>query len=139
MVAPFSGGCLCGAVRYAVSAEPVAFMLCHCRDCQYASGCEPAAVVVVPKPAFRLTQGKPKGYAVKGESGNEVERQFCPDCGTPLFSALAGMAQLWAIKAGSLDDPSWLKPTAFLWTKSAQPWAHRDPALPGFEKQPPSA
>lgn len=136
MVAPFSGGCLCGAVRYEVTAEPVAFMLCHCRDCQYMSGGEPAAVVVVPKQAFALTKGTVKRYAVKGESGHTVTRQFCGECGTPLFSELEGMPHLWAIKAGSLDDPSWLKPTAFLWSKSAQPWAHKDAAVPSFEKGP---
>jgi hypothetical protein len=136
MVAPFSGGCLCGKVRYEVASEPVAFMICHCRDCQYVSGGEPAAVVVVPKPAFRLVKGTVKGFAVKGESGAEVERQFCPDCGTPLFSRLGAMPQLWAIKAGSMDDSSWLKPTAFLWTHSAQPWAHHDSALKSFDKGP---
>src|ERR1051326_1424238 len=118
MVAPFSGGCLCGAVRYEVTAEPVAFMLCHCRDCQYISGGEPAAVGVV------------------AAGGNAVVRQFCGECGTPLFSGLETMPHLKVIKAGSLDDPSWLKPTAFLWTKSAQPWAHMDAAVPSFEKQP---
>ena len=136
MVAPFEGGCACKAVRYAVSSEPVAFMLCHCRDCQYASGGEPAAVVVVPKPAFKLTKGEIKNYATKGDSGNTVTRQFCAECGTPLFSALEGNPGLWAIKAGSLDDPSWLKPTAYLWKTSAQPWAHLDPNIHAFDKQP---
>ncbi|HTQ13110.1 MAG TPA: GFA family protein [Rhizomicrobium sp.] len=138
MVAPFAGGCLCGAVRYESAAEPVAFMLCHCRDCQYISGGEPAAVAVVPKAAFRVCQGEPelRTYAVAGESGKKVTRAFCGTCGTPLFSDLEGMPHLWAIKAGSMDDPSWLKPTAFIWTRSAQPWAHLDPALPKFEKQP---
>jgi hypothetical protein len=132
----FKGRCLCGAVTYESSADPAAFMLCHCRDCQYISGGEPAAVVVVPRTAFKLTKGAVKGYSLKGESGNSVVRQFCPECGTPLFSGLEGMAHLWAIKAGTMDDPSALKPTAFIWTKSAQPWAHLDKAYPSFEKQP---
>ena len=132
----FKGRCLCGSTAYESSADPVAFMLCHCRDCQYVSGGEPAAVVVVPKDAFALTKGEVKGFAVKGESGKLVERQFCPTCGTPMFSALKGMPDLWAIKAGTMDDASKLKPTAFIWTKSAQPWAHLDKAMPSFERQP---
>ena len=132
----FSGGCACGAVRYTVSSEPVAFMLCHCRDCQFASGGEPAAVVVVPRAAFEMTQGTVKRYAKTSEAGNTVTRQFCPECGTPMFSELGGNPDLWVVKAGTLDDPGWLKPTAFLWTGSAQPWAHLDPALRAFEKQP---
>ena len=138
MPAPFEGGCLCGAVRFEVSSEPVAFMLCHCRDCQYFAGGEPAAIVVASRPDFSLKQGHPKGYTVKGESGNEVECQFCPECGTSLFERLGGMPHLWGIMAGTLDDPGWLKPTAFLWQKSAQPWAHRDPSIHAFEKGPQS-
>jgi hypothetical protein len=132
----FKGRCLCGAVAYESSAEPVAFMLCHCRDCQYISGGEPAAVVVIPKPAFRLTKGTVKSFRVTGDSGAGVVRQFCQACGTPMFSELEGNPQLWAVKAGTMENPSGLKPTAFLWTKSAQPWAHSDKAIPGFEKQP---
>ncbi len=135
----FKGRCLCGSVRYESSADPVAFMLCHCRDCQYVSGGEPAAVVVVPKSAFKLTKGSIKGFSVKAESGKLVERQFCPVCGTPMFSSLEGMPDLWAVKAGTMDDSSSLKPTAFIWTKSAQPWAHLDRSYPAFERQPPAA
>jgi hypothetical protein len=132
----FKGRCLCGAVTYESTAEPLAFVLCHCRDCQYISGGEPAAVIVIPKPAFKLTKGQLKRYAVTADSGARVVREFCPECGTSMFAAAEGEPDLWAIKAGTLDDPSKLKPTAFLWTKSAQPWAHLDQAIPGFEKQP---
>ena len=132
----FKGHCLCGAVHYESSADPVAFMLCHCRDCQYISGGEPAAVVVIPKTSFSLTQGSVKSFMVTGDSGSKVVRQFCPECGTPMFSGLDANPQLWAIKAGTMDDPTGLKPTAFLWARSAQPWAHKDPAIHAFEKQP---
>lgn len=133
MVAPFQGGCACKAIRYEVSAEPLAFVLCHCRDCQYVSGGEPAAVVVVPTSAFTLTKGAPTGWTTRADSGNEVTRQFCGQCGAPLFTVMRNPA-VWAIKAGSLDDPSWLTPSAFLWRVSAQPWAHMDPTLPAFDK-----
>lgn len=132
----FKGRCLCGAVTYESSEEPVAFMLCHCRDCQYISGGEPAAVAVVAKPAFKLTKGEVKSFSVTGDTGSKVVRQFCAECGTPMFSALEANPQLWAIKAGTMEDPSRLKPTAFLWMKSAQPWAHKDPAIRAFDKQP---
>jgi hypothetical protein len=136
MPAPFSGGCHCGAVRYEVSAEPLAFMLCHCRDRQYASGGEPAAVAVVPRSAFTLKKGDAKGFTSVGESGGAVTRHFCPECGTPLFSHLGALPDLMDVTAGSMDDASWLKPTAFLWTKSAHAWAHLDPAILTFEKGP---
>lgn len=111
-------------------------MLCHCRDCQYVSGGEPASVVVVPRAAFTLKKGHVKGHTSVGESGGTVTRQFCPECGTPLFSELGAMPHLFGIKAGSVDDASWLKPTAFLWKTSAHPWAHLDPSIPAYEKGP---
>ena len=70
------------------------------------------------------------------ESGNQVTRKFCGDCGSPLFSELSGQAGILAIKAGSLDDPSWLVPGAHIWTASAQPWALPEDGLPRIEKNP---
>ncbi|HWD27418.1 MAG TPA: GFA family protein [Rhizomicrobium sp.] len=138
MAHPFEGGCRCGVVRYAVSAEPLAVMDCHCRDCQYASGGSHTTAVVVPAAAFRLTQGTPKRYAAKGDSGREVARAFCETCGSPLYSEPPG-GTLMVVKAGSLDDPSWLEVRGALYTASAQPWAHIDPDKLVFEKMPPGA
>lgn len=136
MTAPFSGGCMCGRVRYEVSAEPIAFMLCHCRECQYVSGGEPAASVVVPRAAFALKQGEVKSFTSTGETGGTVTREFCPECGTALFAELGSNPQLFVVKAGSMDDASWLKPTAFLWKKSAHHWSHADAQIHAFEKGP---
>lgn len=138
MVAPFSGGCACKSVRYEVAAEPIAVMDCHCRDCQYASGGACTTAVVVPAAAFKVTKGKAKRFASKGDSGNEVYRNFCENCGSPLFSEPPGGA-IMVVKAGSLDDPSWLKVGGALYTSSAQPWAHIDPNKLKFEKMPPQA
>ncbi|MBV9044244.1 MAG: GFA family protein [Alphaproteobacteria bacterium] len=138
MVAPFQGGCRCGAIRYEVSAEPMATMNCHCRDCQYASGTGFSTVAVVPAAAFKLTKGEPRRFTVKGDSGQDITRCFCEVCGTPLFSEPPG-GQIMVVKAGSLDDPSWLKIGGALYTKSAQPWAHIDPNGLKFERMPPGA
>jgi hypothetical protein len=136
MAAPFEGGCLCGAVRYEVSSEPLAVMDCHCRDCQHASGGSHTTAVVVPGAAFKLTKGTPKRFTVKADSGQDITRGFCGECGSPLFSEPPG-GQIWVVKAGSLDDPSWLQVAGALYTKSAQPWAHIDPNKMQFEKMPP--
>ncbi len=136
MPAPFSGGCLCKAVRYEVSMEPVAVMNCHCRDCQYASGGGFTTAVVVMKDAFRVTDGAPKGYTSTGDSGSTVTRFFCGECGSPVYST-PEIQPVAVVKAGSLDDPSWLKLGGALYTKSAQPWSHIDADLMRFETMPP--
>ncbi len=138
MVAPFKGGCRCGAIRYQASTEPLAVMNCHCRDCQYSSGGGFTTVAVLPAAAFALTKGAPKSFTVKGDSGNDVTRFFCETCGTPLYSQPPGGA-IVPLRVATLDDPSWLKMSGALYTSSAQPWAHIDPALLRFEKMPPGA
>jgi hypothetical protein len=123
----FSGGCACGAVRYRCSAPPIVMLNCHCRDCQRSSGGASSAVVVVPAGAFALTKGEPRFHAVRGEGGHTAHRGFCPVCGSPLLGRTSRSNEFVALKAGSLDDPSWFHPVADLWTASAQPWACMDP------------
>ncbi|WP_439815615.1 GFA family protein [Zavarzinia sp. CC-PAN008] len=137
MVAPFTGGCMCGKVRYRVDAEPMMFAFCHCRECRYVSGGEPASVVVVPREAFHITAGEVRNYRSQAKSGNFVTRKFCPDCGTPLFSDVEAMPAIWVVKAGSMDDDSWLTPALTVWTDTAAPWAHRPAGLPEFPENPP--
>jgi hypothetical protein len=105
-----TGGCLCGAVRYESTGEPGFALLCHCRDCQRQSGSAFAAGWRVPAAGFRVTQGEPKLYVRAADSGNEITRAFCPDCGTMLFLRVSARPDLVAIRVGTLDDPSAPKP-----------------------------
>jgi len=134
MAAPFSGGCRCGAIRYTCAAEPMFAAHCHCRDCQYASGGAGATVVIVPRDALTI-DGTPTTHALTAESGAPVRRQFCANCGSPLFSEGANAAVV-AIKAASLDDPAWVVPQAHIWTDSAPPWAALSDDLPKFPRNP---
>lgn len=135
MAIPFTGGCMCGAIRYECSAEPIAMGICHCRDCQRATGSAFAAALIVPRSAMTIT-GEVKYYGVTGDSGNLVSRGFCPHCGSRLFGTPAN-PDVISIQAGSLDDPSWFKPQAEIYVASAQPWDYMNPDLPKFAKFPP--
>ncbi len=130
----FSGGCACGAIRYESSSAPVFMLNCHCRDCQRSSGGASSSVVLVP--AARMTvSGSPKYHVSQPEPGKTVRRGFCPECGSPLFGASSARPEFIAIKAASLDDPSWFKPMLDLWTASAQPWDVMDPSVPKVRTQ----
>ena len=128
------GGCACGDMRYEFSAEPVASLNCHCRDCQRATGSAFAALLFVPKAAFRLSKGEPRFHSVTGDSGNLVNRGFCPNCGSPVVSYTAGHPEFVAINVASLDDPSVFRPARNTWISSAQPWDRIDSSLPQFTK-----
>jgi hypothetical protein len=136
MPIPFSGGCVCGRVRYECDAEPQVAFNCHCRDCQYASGSAYAAVVMVPAASLRLLQGEPRYFDKAHADGRVMSRGFCPDCGTPLFGRRSVAPELVGIRVGSLDDPSWFAPRVDLWVASAQPWDHLNPVLPKQATQP---
>ncbi|MGH8011947.1 MAG: GFA family protein [Candidatus Binataceae bacterium] len=130
------GGCMCGAVRYECSAAPLFMGNCHCCDCQRASGSAYNPAIGVPRSAVKIS-GDVKYYESKTDSGNMTRRAFCPNCGSRLFSYPLFASDLMVIVASSLDDPSILKPGMEIFTSSAQPWDHMDPALPKFPKMPP--
>jgi len=71
------------------------------------------------------------------DSGNTVTRAFCPDCGAHLYLQVSTRPDLVGIRVGSLDDPSWFRPTAHIFTQSAQPWDYLDPSLPAYPAYPP--
>jgi len=136
-MASAKGGCMCGAVRYECTGDPMFMGNCHCRDCQQASGTAYNAAIGVPKSAVKIT-GDVKYYESKADSGNMGKRAFCANCGSRLFSLPAFAPDLMVLQAGSLDDPSIFKPQMDIYTSSAQPWDYMDPALPKFPKMPPA-
>ena len=133
------GGCACGKVRFRITQPIMAVAACHCLDCQKAAGGGPTYVALAPKLGFEVTQGEAKVYTSKGDSGGDVGRAFCADCGTPLWSIPGAMAPFIPVKLGALDDSSDLKPGLHLYTDSAQPWHLMGEGLPRFPKMPPMA
>ena len=131
---PLTGGCLCGAIRYSVTAPVAGLRACHCTHCQKTSGSGSSVNAVVAGSAFTLTQGAPRRYADKADSGRTLYRYFCGDCGSPIYSQRESSPERMVVRAGTFDDSSTMKITANIWTKSARPWSWIDPAseqLPG--------
>jgi hypothetical protein len=81
--------------------------------------------------------GEPKLYVKTGDSGNQVTRAFCPECGCMLFLQVSARPDLVGIRVGTLDDPSWFRLEADIFVKSAQPWDHMNPDLPKYATYPP--
>ena len=92
------------------------------------------SIVAVPKDSLKIT-GEVKYHEVTGDSGSPIKRGFCGKCGSRLFGFPA--APFVGVSAGSLDDPSWYRPTFDIYTSSAQPWDYMNPELAKFRKMPP--
>lgn len=133
------GSCLCGSVRYTSATEPVMVAVCHCTHCQKQSGGAFSVNVGVPKGSLAFTQGKTSVYQDQGSSGMPVYRHFCGSCGSPIYSDVVATPQLDWLKAGTLDDTSWVQPVANIWCESAQKWVTYADGVPRFPQNPPSA
>ncbi len=128
------GRCLCGAVTYSCEGEPVFTAVCHCRDCQRQTGSAFSIVVGVPAAAFELRGELGTHVTVGDDHGREVERRFCQACGSPVVTESGGLPGVVVIKAGTLDDPSWLSPQVEVWGGSAQAWVQPVEGRPRLER-----
>lgn len=108
--AVYQGKLSCGAVHYSSYAETALTAFCHCRNCQKAGGGGYSVNVAVPASSLQV-QGITKSYEGLGTSGLPAIRRFCPQCGSALFTDAVAFAATTFVKAGSLDDSSWIQPT----------------------------
>jgi hypothetical protein len=99
-----TGGCLCRAVRYTVSADAIATRVCWCRDCQYFAAGNATVNLVFPAAAVSVT-GPLRDYSSIADSGNRMHRRFCERCGTPVTSTSEARPHLTILRAGTLDGP----------------------------------
>ncbi|MGK2921794.1 MAG: GFA family protein [Methyloceanibacter sp.] len=129
-----TGGCLCGAIRYRIEAEPRATRACWCRTCQYLGAGNATVNVFFPSEAI-VVEGEIKEYASRADRGDMVTHAFCPVCGTPVFTQSETRRQVKGVRAGTLDNPELGKPQKILWTLEAPRWAPFDPAVPREERQ----
>ena len=132
---PRQGGCQCRAVRYAFSGRPITCYACHCTDCQTASGSAFSLSMIVAGEALGILSGEVSVGAMEKKSG-EVDIHHCSGCGTALWYSSPEMPKIAALKPGTFDDTSWVKPIAHLWVRSAQPWMVFDGKTVTFETQP---
>lgn len=134
------GRCLCGRVTFTATSDPLGARMCWCRDCQYIASGSPTVNVLFPEDAVHW-DGPVTTLRLVADSGNTVERGFCPTCGAQLYSRTVEPAGVHPVRvrAGTLDNPGLMPPQAAIWVSSAPAWAVFDPALPKFTQGPGSA
>jgi hypothetical protein len=117
-----TGGCLCGAVRYKAGGTPIRRFLCHCRDCQKATGSAFQAAVTMPRAEFTWLKGAPAAYTSTADSGRSITRLFCPLCGSGLANRIQLRPDVIVLRAGSLDRPELVPPSYEVFTRSKADW-----------------
>ena len=129
-----TGQCLCGAVKYecASAAGPAGY--CHCDDCRRCTGSAFNISVRLDAAAFRIVSGQLKGFTKRGDSGGELTRHFCVNCGSPIYTSSPKHPEYIFVKAGTLDNPALVNPTHQAWVRSAVLWSRIGPELQSYEK-----
>jgi hypothetical protein len=131
----YTGGCLCGAVRYEAEGEPVFAGHCYCADCRKASGSGFIPFMGFPSSAVRFS-GQTRQFSSKAANGNDAVRNSCPVCGGLVFGGEVGKASSHTIYAGSLDDPSSFRPRIAIFTRNRPEWAVIPAGLTVFDTVP---
>jgi hypothetical protein len=131
----YTGGCLCGALRYDARGEPTNTGHCYCADCRKASGSG-----FIPFMGFRSSAvcftGQSRTFAWKAASGRDAVRNYCPICSSLVFGGRVGQDLNHTIYAGSLDDSSAFRPKIAIFTRGRPDWAIIPPDLTQFEGMP---
>lgn len=131
------GACHCGYVTYEAAIDPERVGIRHCTDCQTLSGSAFRTYVLAPKDAFRMLSGQPKAYVKTGESGAKRTQAFCPECGSPMYSAAPEDPQVFSIRVGTVRQRHELVPKRQIWARSAQTWLKDLESIERHPQQPP--
>ena len=128
----WTGGCLCGTVRYSLASEPFDAGWCHCRTCQLNSGSPAMAFATVPLADYRWNSGEAAVRRVKSSSFGH--RAFCGQCGTPLYTHVDHQPDTLDFSIATLDEPDRVRPGFHIFWASRVPWTQTDDGLPKFDR-----
>lgn len=132
------GGCLCGALRYAVGAEPMRVTICYCRFCQRATGSTTMVEPIFNIEDFAFIAGEATTYdLISAGSGKRVTAHFCATCGTKVLLSFERWPDLVGVYAGTFDDPDWFERTGenvkVIFLSSAQDGTIVPPHIKAYE------
>ncbi|WP_222877202.1 GFA family protein [Terrihabitans soli] len=115
--------CACGAVKFEFDTDPTFIAMCHCLDCKKASGGEAAVWFPVPEDDFTMISGETTAFHYIAQSGNGLDRNFCPKCAARLYtSKLDSFPKTVFVQISSLDNTDGIKPTVEMFTKRRHAW-----------------
>ena len=129
---PFTGGCLCEAIRYEVD-RVFDVIYCHCSRCRRSSGAPVLLTAAVAGDAMRLTRGTPTVYPTSGSGGSHL----CGTCGSGLYGEyrdpnhpLARNGKYYSIRVGTFDEPERLRPLIHQFVENKLSWFDTTDDLP---------
>jgi hypothetical protein len=127
------GKCFCGEITFQAEVDPNHVHICHCTDCQNLTGTAYRVTAAAPRDSFKLLTGKPKTFDKIAEDGTKSAQAFCPNCGSPIYSAHEG-GSTYGLRSGCLKQRAELVPRKQIWCRSALSWPMNIEAIPKLQK-----
>ena len=134
----YTGGCLCGSVRFVISESPTTVYACHCSDCQTASGSSFVLAMRVPHGSISVIKGDVLETIRSREDGREKKIFRCPKCLSALWGKRLDSPEYCTVYVGTLDNSADIEPVGHIWTSDAQDWIHIPEDVLSFEYSPPN-
>lgn len=135
---PLTGACQCGALHYEVTKPPLTVMNCHCKNCQRISGAAFGTSAMITSDSLSFTKGEPAQIEWRIPAGRDRVGLYCRDCGSRIANGSVPDKGVYSLRAGTLDDVSWIEPVADIWMEAAQPWVRPSADRLQFPGQPES-
>ncbi len=134
-----AGGCVCGAVRFTATGEPLRVTICHCCWCQRRTGTAFGTEVVFNRGQVAVTGEEIGTYRhVSDESGRWLDIAFCRKCGGNLGFTLEAAPEFRTLPAGAFDDPAWIRPDnvsfRHVFLRSRRSWSELSPVVEQYER-----
>ena len=136
MTSPLTGGCLCGGVRFEVTAAPVSASYCHCTRCQRRTGTAASANARLERGSLRILSGEELVRAYTPEGG--FAKCFCSNCGSALWSRSPDDPEVVGVRLGAFDTDPGVRPEHRQYVAYAAPWEPiPDDGLPRYPESKP--
>ena len=129
-----SGKCLCGSIEVSLDEAPDQIIACYCKSCQRATGGSASYNFIKSDESAKVVTGKTKAFHETADSGNSLQRHFCGDCGSPIYSVTTSYPGVKIWKAGLFADYDGMEIVTNIWCESAPTWASIDKSIPSHAK-----
>ena len=132
----FQGQCLCGAIQFSSTSEPLFQANCHCDDCRKSGGGVYASFAFIPIDSLSINKGEPSSFQHKSERGSEMTKYFCKDCGSQMFTSNSNFPERRGVRVGVIDNADWFQPMANVFTCRKLSSTPLDAEVTAFDKMP---
>jgi hypothetical protein len=133
---PLTGGCLCGGVRFEISAPLISAGYCHCTRCQRRTGAAASPQARVAPGSLRVTAGEELIRTFEPPDG--YPKVFCSGCGGALWSSEPRTGEPRGVRLGTFDTDPGIRPSSRQFVAYAAPWEPiPNDGLPRYPERPP--